>query len=97
MSSARQPAWGASCIADDPQGTDTIDTMGGAVDVAQASVPVASYVLVCDTSGSCAASFREHDDGVSCVDASSYTFTFVVQDEDGNTSAPVTVVGEQGE
>ncbi len=90
--------WEATCKADDPQGTDTIasmDTENSKIAVLMGGSEVASYALVCNSSGECFGSFREADDGVSCSNASSYTLRFTVADEDSNVSEPFDVQGRQ--
>lgn len=93
--------WLASATADDPDGLDTLAGLGSpyesTVTVLQGGSPIADYPLVCHTkTGECSTSFNEDDHGVICTDASSYTFRFVVYDEDGNASAPIEAQGQQG-
>ncbi len=91
--------WEVNCIADDPQGADTIssfDMENSIVTVLNdAGGELAAYQLVCNASGECFGSFRESDHGIACASATSYTLRFQVVDEDGNVSAPVSVTGRQ--
>ena len=93
--------WIVGCSADDPQGADTLaefsDEWDHTVTVTNdQGAELASYVLSCNNSGDCTGTFYESDHGVICTSASSYTFSFVVVDQDGNYSPPLEVVGRQG-
>ena len=91
--------WEVNCIADDPQGADTIssfDAENSVVTVLNDSGgELAAYALVCNDSGECFGSFRESDHGIACASATDYTLRFQVVDEDGNISAPVSIQGRQ--
>jgi hypothetical protein len=91
--------WEVNCIADDPQGADTLvsfDAENSIVMVLNDSGgEIADYALVCNDSGECFGSFRESDHGVACSNASAYTLRFQVVDEDGNISAPYSIQGRQ--
>lgn len=85
--------WSAACTADDPQGRDTL-SRAGELTVLQGGGEIARYTLSCNPDdGVCSTTFREDADGVLCARASDYTLRFVVEDEDGNLSEPVEVVG----
>jgi hypothetical protein len=93
--------WIVQCAADDPQGADTLAAFGDewehTVTVTNdQGAELASYVLSCDNDGDCTGTFYESDAGVICTSASSYSFGFVVYDQDGNASQPFVVVGRQG-
>ena len=91
--------WEVNCIADDPQGADTLssfDMENSVVTVLNDSGgELAAYALVCNDSGECFGSFRESDHGIACASATSYTLRFQVVDEDGNVSAPMSITGRQ--
>ncbi len=91
--------WEVNCIADDPQGADTLKSFDAELSIVkvlnEAGGELADYALVCDDSGECFGSFRESDDGVACTSASNYTLVFQVADEDDHVSAPFSVQGEQ--
>jgi hypothetical protein len=91
--------WEVNCIADDPQGADTISSFDAensiVVVLNEAGGELADYALVCNDSGECFGSFRESDDGIACASASDYTLRFQVVDEDGNISAPFSIQGRQ--
>lgn len=85
--------WSASCTADDPQGRDSL-SRAGQLGVTEGGTEIARYTLSCNPDdGVCSTTFREDADGVLCSRASSYTLSFVVEDEDGNLSEPVEVTG----
>ena len=92
--------WLVYCQFDDPEGRDTIASFYSGfeheVTVLQEGTQVARYTLACGEGGDCSAGFDEDDDGILCSSASSYTFRFVVYDEDGNASEPVEVNGRAG-
>lgn len=89
--------WWARFTADDPQGTDTLESFVlDGLDVMSGDTLASSQAIVCDESGSCSASFSEEGSGISCSAATSYTFVFAVEDEDGNRSADYEVAGRQG-
>ena len=87
--------WVLSATADDPQGTFTLSTTG-TVEVRDAGgTPKATYVLACSVdTGACSGAFHDYDDGFLCDTASSYTFRFRVEDQEGFVSAPYEVRGE---
>lgn len=91
--------WEVNCIADDPQGADTLvafDTENSIVTVLNdGGSEIATYALVCNDSGECFGSFRESDHGIACASATTYTLRFQVIDEDGNISAPFSIQGRQ--
>lgn len=79
-------AWSISLSVDDPQGPDTVS--GGSYDVLNSEGGVlASYTLTCNE-GTCLGSFRADYDSITCSLVGSVTFRFVIEDEDGNQSAP---------
>lgn len=79
-------AWSLTLSVDDPQGADTV--AGGSYDVLNAEGGVlATYTLTCNE-GSCIGSFRAEYDSITCALEGSVTFRFVIEDEDGNQSAP---------
>lgn len=85
--------WSATCTADDPQGRDTLSRAGTLV-VLDGGAEAARYTLSCNPDdGVCSTTFREDADGILCSRANAYTLRFTVEDEDGNLSAPVEVVG----
>ncbi|MFH1465150.1 MAG: hypothetical protein ABIO70_12260 [Pseudomonadota bacterium] len=90
--------WETGCVADDPQGADSLVTFDQAL--AWVAVldgggdEVARYALVC-SGGDCTSTFRETDDGVLCAGAAGYTFRFQVADEDDHVSLPYDVQGVQ--
>lgn len=87
--------WEAHCTATDPQGTDTLER-GGTLTVLTGGAPVATYTLAVNPdTGECTGSFREDADGVLCSAAASYTFRFVVEDEDDHLSDPMEVAGRR--
>ena len=90
--------WGFSAVGDDPQGSQTLEAyIPDGVEVQDADGDVlATVALVCEDSGQCWGSVQcEHID-VSCSSPQSYSFLFVVQDEQGNRSEAATVQGRYG-
>ena len=69
----------------DPQGDDTIDTMGGTWNVIQNEAQVWTGVMVC-SQGICTGSARADTSGMDCAEAAELTHEFIVKDEDGNSS-----------
>lgn len=92
--------WEASCVADDPQGTDTIPSFapdGNVLTVLnQTGTAIHTSVMACDSDGNCSTYFTQDESGAVCAQASSYTLRFQVVDEDGNVSQPYDVQGRQG-
>lgn len=81
--------WMMQLTVTDPQGPSTVRS--GSVDVLDSGGRLlASYAISCG-SGSCIGSFRASYDDVTCALSGSITMRFVVEDEDGNTSAPLDV------
>ncbi len=100
-SSTQYYYWIVTCSADDPQGADTLAAFGDEWEhlvtvYGEGGGEVASYPLICDGDGDCTGTFEEGDDSVICTSATSYTFSFVVYDQDGNGSEAFEVVGREG-
>ena len=84
--------WDAAASVEDPQGADSVT--GGTLLVLQGGAEVVTHLLACNAdSARCTTTFQEDSEGVLCADAPTYTFQFIVVDEDGNLSAPVEVTG----
>ncbi len=80
--------------ADDPQGDETLDPMGGTVATwLDEGHQAYSYTLLCDDEGDCSASFAASEASQEdCVNyAPPLTATAVVVDEDDNSSEPCTL------
>ena len=89
--------WIAEAIAEDPQGTDTLESFyTEGVEVYAGDALIATYALVCDENGTCTASWNQDQDGVSCASADSYTISIAVMDEDANISDSAEVAGREG-
>lgn len=89
--------WIAEAIAEDPQGTDTLESFyTEGVDIYAGDALIATYALVCDENGTCTASWNQDQDGVSCASADSYTISIAVMDEDANISESAEVAGREG-
>jgi len=92
--------WTLQATATDPQGVDTIVRYDSSQEsnytlvLSSAGGELARYGLTC-ADGTCFGSFKESEDGVACSNAESYTFQFVVSDEDGNKSASYDIAGRQ--
>ena len=93
--------WTLQASATDPQGLDTIVRYDSTQEsnyplvLTSAGGKLARYGLTC-ADGNCFGSFKESEDGVACSNADTYTFQFVVSDEDGNKSASYDILGRQG-
>jgi hypothetical protein len=87
--------WAASAVASDPQGNNTIETLG-TLDVLNAGAVVGTTSLVC-VDGSCSTSWREGQLPASCLDIEAYRFAFTVTDIDGHESETVEVSGTKTE
>ena len=88
--------WGLKVQADDPQGSDTLETFfNDAVTISINGVEVTTQPLVC-TTGECTHSFAEADDGIACSNATAYEFSIQVMDIDENWSEPLIIAGRQG-
>jgi hypothetical protein len=87
--------WIATVTADDPQGADTLESFFEGITVSSAGTEVARYSLVCTQDGACTASWNETEHGVLCSDATSYTISASVIDDEGNWSEPMEVTGKQ--
>lgn len=72
----------------DPQGDDTIDTMGGTWNVIQNEAQVWTGAMVC-SGGLCTGSARADTSGMECAEAAELTHEFIVVDTDGNVSDPL--------
>ena len=88
--------WSFAAVADDPQGTATIEAWlheQQAVFVLDPSgTTKASYDLTCQ-SGECNGTCWEADDNILHTETDKWTFRFIVVDEDGNASDPLDVKG----
>ena len=93
--------WTLQATVTDPQGLDTVVRYDSTQKsnytqvLSSAGGELARYGLTC-ADGECFGSFKESEDGIACSNASSYTFRFVVSDEDGNKSANHDIEGRQG-
>lgn len=87
--------WIASITADDPQGADTLESFFEGITVLSGDAEVARYSMVCTQDGACTASWNETEHGVLCSDATSYTISASVVDDEGNWSEPMEVAGKQ--
>ena len=90
--------WKVEIAYSDPQGLDTINTFfEDGVRVSANGSEVARYALTCSpASGTCSGGFNEVSDGISCANASDYSLSIQVVDEDENWSAPMVLAGRQG-
>lgn len=89
--------WWATFAADDPQGTDTMESfLTDGLLVMSGDTVVSTQAIVVAEDGSGSTYFSEDSTGVSCSSASSYTFVFAVEDEDGNRSDDFEIPGRQG-
>lgn len=90
--------WVAAATVDDPQGVTTVESLqpDDAVKIYSGDAEVSSQPMVCNSDGACTASFNADQVGVSCTNATSYTFSITVIDEDGNVSEAVEVTGREG-
>lgn len=81
-------AWAINLTVTDPQGADTVS--GGDYQIldSDSGGELAAYTLTCNE-GACIGSFRADMDSITCALEGSVTFRFVVEDEEGNLSAPV--------
>ena len=77
--------WVIGLTVTDPQGDDTVADGSLAVLDADGNT-LASYVVACNE-GTCSASFRADYDGIGCAMIDTITFSLVVVDEQGNSSA----------
>lgn len=77
--------WSFTISVDDPQGAETVRT--GTVEVKVSGTTLADYTLAC-RDGMCIGSWRSDYDGIDCTYEGRATLVFVVEDEDGNQSAP---------
>jgi hypothetical protein len=79
--------WQMELTVDDPQGADTVASVGRVSVLNDRGGELAAYDIACND-GSCFGSIRADYDGITCALSGSLTFRFVVTDEDGNPSAP---------
>jgi hypothetical protein len=89
--------WGMSAQADDPQGVQTLAAcvLDGIVVHDPMGATVATVALVCEESGQCWGSVQADQIDVPCASASVHTFSFHVEDVEGNASADATVRGRE--
>ena len=91
--------WVAALDVSDPQGTDTIQAFFTGVTVFDSSgAEMFTESLTCGD-GACTGTWRQDSyspDIMYCSDASDYTLEFIIYDEEGNVSEPVTVNGREG-
>jgi hypothetical protein len=91
--------WAFSASADDPQGTDTLESFmptGISFQDAGSGSEIKTIALVCDTTGQCTGSESTETVGIGCAQASDFQAVFTVSDADGNLSAPYTAACRQG-
>ena len=90
--------WILNAEATDPQGVDTIKGYipgAGSFQIISGG-EIASLAIVCTSEGLCTSSATGATIGASCSQANQFQIEFYIEDEDGNTSEPLIIVGRLG-
>ena len=92
--SGGQERWKFTMTASDPQGLNTLSSEA-LVSVFDEESMIGTHELSIDDSFRHGSTVSALDVGISCPDATEFTFSFVVSDQDGNESEPEIVTGRE--